>query len=315
MGIHYRAKQSTANMTTNLNINSYHTRIVSTYEAITQWHKSTDCNNPMVTHSLKKIVLYLQYVAPYLNKPTMYLNFIAQYGIVRAINSIAKRTGCVKPIPQLTTRAMRKCLCGKSINNSDTYVSSCDCGLVYAFIDTADDAQMSKRPNKLNIQRTQFKKQLNGVQAVYSTTPSDDIIEKMRGELTGFKPVHIIRWLSDNRMKTHTVSVNYIISCLTGYTPPQLTSDERADVVRLFDLVLDTLADIAPNRSIAYRYWIFKLIEEVLDSGERCSEILSCIHLPQMKTLIHLDRICDKVCKVNKFKYRPTLRRDRVDTD
>jgi hypothetical protein len=306
-------------MTTNINIQSYHARIVSAYEAITLYHKSTNCNNQMVTHSLKKIVLYLQYVAPYLSNPNqnLYLKFIGQYGVVQAINNTAKRTGCVKPIPHLTTRTtLRKCLCGKQINNKDACVVSCSvCGLVYEFIDIADDVPVSKRPNKASIQRAQFRKQIDNVQAAYSTTPSDAIIERMRDELTGFKQIHVIRWLNDNKLKKHTPNVNYIVSCLTGYSPPQLTTDERADVIRLFDLVLYSLAEIAPNRSIAYRYLAFKLIEQVVDSGPRCDEMLASIHLPQTSTLISLDHMFYKVCKVNKFKYRPTLRRDRVDTD
>lgn len=301
----------------NVNIHTIHNRILLAYKQIQQLPTSTSLSN-----HITNIDNYLRLVAPYLinNSYTDYTRLLGYTGVIRSINSIAKHTTNIRQIQQLNNDAdCNRCICDSALIefNYDIICSKCglqSSSLVPELVD--NDSPNTYIKSRRYQQTLLFERCLNNIQGSYVASISQNTINRITDEVIIHNPANIIRWLRTNRLQKHAPYINYIISSVTGYTPPQLTTEERRLIIHLFSEVLISLTDIAMGkRSISYRYYAFKLIEHTLDNSARTNEILSCIHLPKCDTLIRLDKLYEHLCDINQLNYTPTLRRKRAVID
>jgi len=120
-----------------------------------------------------------------------------------------------------------------------------------------------------------------------------------------------LRQLKKTKFNEH---IPLIRQLLTGKVPPQLTDIELRKLSIWFDKVITIFGKIKPPEKTNcpyHPYFIYKILDIMVEDVGRKKEILSCIHLQSRETVIENDKEWKKICsRIPKFKnkYRPTNR-------
>lgn len=148
-----------------------------------------------------------------------------------------------------------------------------------------------------------------------------DIEERLEDfcEMYSILPINVkCSWfrkeLSNVKKNAWFPHVNILKKNLTGYHPPRLT-DKEVDLLHMYYTLYQryyaTIKD--PGKSyLRCEFIIFKILDQILNPGERKRKILSHIPLPKQSTLEKLDIKYEEVCEASKgiLKYDPTIRSD-----
>lgn len=121
----------------------------------------------------------------------------------------------------------------------------------------------------------------------------------------------IIRgYLKSNKLSSYNDHVPLIKKIITGKEPEQLTDVEFDKTCLYFSKIIQIYNKIKPDNKPNCPYhpfFIFKILENIIDNRIRKNNILSCIHLQSRETLIENDRIWKLICEhLDDFTYKPT---------
>ena len=303
----------------NITMQSQHGRIMNRVEIIRRYFILNPPTDIRMKKSLLNIRYYLSHVAGYLDTCSYdgYNTFVGVSCVIIAINNIAKRVPGVKPVSTNTRVA--------------TLSERCDCGGIYIWHVAGSVCRtcgMQRIEHKSEIltdcsntavndasaQRISFiRKHINYAQGSGVKIPAD-VVDRAKRYICNPSYAAVSGWIRRDKIPKYLPKANCILYDVCGYRPPQLTGEELKNIYDLFDLLFNVLATMEPTRSICYRYYLFKIIENILPPDARTNEILSAIHLPKSNTLIKLDDVFYKVCRViDSLTYTPTESRARVD--
>lgn len=102
---------------------------------------------------------------------------------------------------------------------------------------------------------------------------------------------------------------------ITDKSPPPLKEKEIRKLYNYFNKAVDAFDIVKlPTQSNTpyYPYFIYKIIDQILENGLRKIKILECIHLQSRETLISNDKTWKKICKVvEELNYKPTDRNEQ----
>lgn len=122
----------------------------------------------------------------------------------------------------------------------------------------------------------------------------------------------IRNYLHKNGKSAYNEHIPLIRKLITGITPPQLTESELQKVNIYFIRIIKLYNTIKPSTKINcpyHPYIIYKILEQILQNGQRKTAILKCIHLQSSQTLIQNDKLWQKICEhILEFAYIPTDR-------
>lgn len=98
-----------------------------------------------------------------------------------------------------------------------------------------------------------------------------------------------------------------ILSIITDQPPPTITTDERAELLRLFKIIESTHRELWTKRSIPYRFILARLLYAVVvDDPSRRYRIVSAIRLPSERTLRNMDaRWAELTAKIPELDPKP----------
>lgn len=123
---------------------------------------------------------------------------------------------------------------------------------------------------------------------------------------------HIRSYLKETGNTQYNDHIPLLRKIITGYTPPQLTREELRILYNLFDKsigIFDIVKHPGKSNNIYYPYIIYKILDHILQKGQRKKEILQCIHLQSRETLIANDNIWILICKhLRVVLFVPTIR-------
>jgi hypothetical protein len=119
-------------------------------------------------------------------------------------------------------------------------------------------------------------------------------------------------YLHKNGSSSYNEHIPLIRRLITGVSPPQMTEAELQRVNIYFIRIIKLYNTVKPSTKINcpyHPYIIYKILEQILQDGQRKSAILKCIHLQSSQTLIQNDRLWKKICEnIPEFEYIPTDR-------
>jgi hypothetical protein len=122
----------------------------------------------------------------------------------------------------------------------------------------------------------------------------------------------IRNYLHKNNKSCFNEHIPLIRKMITGISPPQLSEAELQKVNIYFIRIIKLYYAVKPSSKINcpyHPYIIYKILEQIMQNGNRKSAILKCIHLQSSQTLIQNDRIWKKICEhIPEFTYLPTDR-------
>lgn len=125
-------------------------------------------------------------------------------------------------------------------------------------------------------------------------------------------------YLRQSHNSKYNEHVPLIRKLITGVSPPQLTDYEMQLIHIYFDKVIHIFDEIKPPEKTNcpyHPYFIYKIIEQIIKKNEdhiRKCQILSCIHLQSVDTLISNDLLWRPICdRIKEFTYIPTDRNDQ----
>ena len=294
-----------------------HNKIMESIESIAEHIDIEKCIDQSILSHNVKLESYKEHAASYLasNNVKGYSLFISNYGIINSINSISYRTGWIKRMELMIPKKVRKCVCGGCLIDTELSIECETCGLVFQTNSCAKSLYLNTSVSKLEQKMKQLDKHLDRIQGFKTTDISEDIIEEAKSDIKKICFLSILKWLKKNKYHRYLPDINYIIYCLTGYRPPLISKDEVSMLKNRFKLLCEGCEDIEPNRSISYRFIIFKMIDCLFEKSDRTTEILGSISLPAPKTVIKLDKRFERLCDhvgLDNIVYRPTIRIPRV---
>ena len=140
----------------------------------------------------------------------------------------------------------------------------------------------------------------------------DCLIDKRK-----IKCMHIRMYLKELNYTEYNDHIPLIRKIITGKTPPQLKEKEIRKLYNYFNKAVDAFDNVKlPTQSNTpyYPYFIYKIIDQILNNGRRKFLILECIHLQSRETLISNDNTWKKICKnVDELNYKPTDRNEHFN--
>lgn len=128
----------------------------------------------------------------------------------------------------------------------------------------------------------------------------------------------IREYLRDIKETAFNEHVPLIRKLMTGIVPPQLDDIELRKLEIRFDKSISIFEKIKPaNKTNCpyHPYFIYKILDIMIQNINRKKQILSCIHLQSRDTLIENDKNWKIICEQIPFfknKYRPTNRYDNI---
>jgi hypothetical protein len=161
------------------------------------------------------------------------------------------------------------------------------------------------------------------IQARETTDIPDTVIQKIKNciirdkiknknQITCNQIRNYLRSVHNSKYNEHVPLIRKLI---TGISPPQLTDYEMQLIHIYFDKVIHIFDEIKPPEKTNcpyHPYFIYKIIEQIIDNTIRRLKILACIHLQSRETLVHNDRLWKPICeKIREFTYCPTDRNEQ----
>ncbi len=222
----------------------------------------------------------------------------------------------------------KRCICG------GTLISSCDsaearciecCLIIHYDADYVMNNHISYTPKKVNTSNDKYKRHLHlwidRIQAVDGKRFDPEVLAKIRGVFDKIRisPKGITCSLMRSTLKElGLTSLNDYVPSLVkefgGQCPPLLQSDEREQLEKRFDRVIELYAIVNPNAAnyIYYPYFIYKILEIMFQNNPEKLEILKFIHFQSNSTIIKNDKYYRDICKLAKpgdgLIYKPTIR-------
>lgn len=138
----------------------------------------------------------------------------------------------------------------------------------------------------------------------------DSLIDKRK-----IKCFHIRMYLKELNCTDYNDHIPLIRKIITDKSPPHLKEKEIRKLYNYFNKAVDAFDIVKlPTQSNTpyYPYFIYKIIDQILENGLRKILILECIHLQSRETLISNDKTWKKICKVvEELNYKPTDRNEQ----
>lgn len=158
---------------------------------------------------------------------------------------------------------------------------------------------------------------VDSLQAKEGKIIEKNVLEQIRNRITKNKIVNIKnisieqyrKYLKDLKLTKYNNHIILIRKCISGVSPPQLTHLEINKLYMYFDKSIKTYLEIKPpskRNSMFYPFYIYKIIELIIEDPLKKKEILNCIHLQEKSTLIDNDKYWMKICEIHSFKFIPT---------
>lgn len=231
---------------------------------------------------------------------------------------IARRLASQIELP-VEIQEEKNCECGTMADAEAPMLMCGICGLMPAVNDVISVDQFSRNPRLHEHSRYQ-RLWINRIQARENVEIPKEHLDTIKADIAKYgyssQPYiyceQIRGLLKINKLTKYNHNVPFIRKLLTGYEPPQLTSEELCVISSLFMRameIFDQVKSAEKSNAPYYPYILYKIIEQELGINARTLKILECIHLQSRDTVIVNDRIWERMsnhCPI--FKYKPTTR-------
>ena len=158
---------------------------------------------------------------------------------------------------------------------------------------------------------------VDSIQAKGSKSIDPLIIQQIKDKISKNKIVNVKnisidqyrKYLKDLKLTKYNNHITLIRKYISGISPPQLSHDEINRLYNYFDKSIKTYLEIKPpnkRNSMFYPFYIYKIIEIIIEEPSKKKELLNCIHLQEKTTLIDNDKYWKKICEKNNFCFIPT---------
>lgn len=260
-----------------------------------------------------------------INQCIEYIRVINEYKYNTELSGELKKINCIPMIDTINTK-YDNCVCGNIMNTmpltSELVCPICGLsiqlnGIVFGHSQFYNQDSGSVKPGNC-VASKHSKYWIHCIQATERIDIPGDAIDKISGCIirdninrNRLMCFHIRRYLKELELTEFNDHIPYIRSKIIGYTPPQLTLYE----LRVLNSILDKCISIyerigtSHKSNKKYPYIIYKILDHILDKGDRKNKIMECIYLQGSKTLISSDITWEEVCKcLDDIKFIPTDR-------
>lgn len=326
------------------NIDTIHSTIINNLKAIIEFEelsntedfqKASNIESLYSTHVLK---LYSEYTdSPCQENINRYLEALNKFSIIEKYNAFVPKYKLPTISPQknlykVVNINLCECECGgqMKIGELDSTFVCASCGQLKKFIGiisnkitTSNGKVLTLRNNYCHI--NYFLLIYKNIFAIEAYEFSELVIELAkqharsycisRGEnIKSLNCAWFRTFLSttgNNSLFPHT---NLLKKIVTGVSPPLLNEDEESrlnmfyvTIMGIFDKLVKKTKPRKSYRRCAFG--IYKILDQILEEGQRKNDILSHIPLPKKETLENLDLVYNQICQHSggALIYKPTI--------
>lgn len=232
---------------------------------------------------------------------------------------------------------------GHMIVELETCIKECQqCGLIESCNVIIDESQYYGQETIVVKQKKHdtikhCKRHLHKIQAKENFQLNEELLEvilnKVKQEygnrsIKNLTCAQIRIWFKNCRYKGKTLSylndniptIRKIITATQGeaIVPPQLTLEEEELLLNKYNHIMNLFDKIIEEPEISchfkkrrrnkfyYPYFIYKILNIILEGDKRLPALLDCIHLQDSDTLVRNDIVWKRICQEYGFTYKPT---------